>query len=167
MSNASEQRAVVAMVFSLLVLSVSCRDAKVEQQQTPRPQPATLPAGDPVAGKQAFVEMRCWSCHEVYGGDMPQPVAEPRMPVYIGGNVRSEPDDLYLLRAIAAPSHELAKGWGTEGVQSGTLSRMGDYSRVMTVRQLLDVIAFIKSRYGAGAEEAVRRQKEAPASQAP
>lgn len=122
------------------------------------------PAGDPVAGRQAFQELRCWSCHEIYGGDMPKPVARPPVPVYLGGNAIQAPDDLYILQAIIEPSHQLAPGWGTEGVQSGTRSRMGDYSRVMTVRQLIDVIAFVKSRYGRKAEAAAPGQQQTPAS---
>jgi hypothetical protein len=35
---------------------------------------------------------------------------------------------------------------------------MGDYGGVMTAKQLFDVIAFVKSRYGAAAEANVKRQ---------
>ena len=129
-----------AMFLSLVVAATACR------KQEPQAQPHALPSGDGTAGRQAFLDLRCWSCHEIEGGDMPKPVATPAVPVFLGGNARSAPDDLYLLQAIVNPSHELAPGWGTENVQSGNVSRMGDYSQVMTVRQLLDLIAFLKSR---------------------
>lgn len=143
------------LVLATLILALSaCR----REEASPRRVTDMLPEGDPIAGKKVFQEMRCWSCHEIYGGDMPRPVASPPVPVYLGGNAIPAPDELHLLRAVAAPSHELASGWGREGVVANGDSRMADYSQVMTARQLFDVIAFLRSRYGEGAEAAVRRQ---------
>ncbi|HUP48965.1 MAG TPA: c-type cytochrome [Thermoanaerobaculia bacterium] len=125
----------------LLALTAGCR------QPEPPAGSRELPPGDAAAGKQVFMEMRCWACHEIYGGDMPQPVASPAVPVYLGGNQIAAPDDLYLLRAIVEPSHELAPGWDEEMMTREGRSRMGDYGEAMTARQLFDLIAFLKSRY--------------------
>jgi hypothetical protein len=116
------------------------------------------PPGDPIAGKKVFQEMRCWACHEIYGSDMPKPVATPPVPVYLGGNAIPAPNELYLLRAVVTPSHQLAPGWSREAIAVGDRSRMGDFSDAMTARQLFDVIAFLRSRYGENAEKAVRQQ---------
>jgi hypothetical protein len=48
-----------------------------------------------------------------------------------------------LAESILAPSHRVAEG--VEGVRRGELSRMGDWSEVMTVRQWLDIVAYVRS----------------------
>jgi hypothetical protein len=145
-----------ALIFATLVLALAagCR----KENTSARRVTDVLPAGDPIAGKKAFQEMRCWSCHEIYGDDMPRPVASPPMPVYLGGNAVAPPDEIHLLQEIVAPSHELAPGWDRQAITSNGGSRMGEYSQIMTVRQLFDIIAFLRSRYGEGAEAAVRSQ---------
>jgi hypothetical protein len=53
----------------------------------------------------------------------------------------------YLVTAIVSPSHELSPRM-SDAVRArlhGTLSPMGDYSRVMTVRQLVDIYAYLAS----------------------
>ena len=59
----------------------------------------------------------------------------------------------YLLTAIIDPSHELSPTFDRSRIDTGGESIMGDYSYVMTVRQLLDLVAFLRSSY----EAAVRR----------
>jgi hypothetical protein len=45
-----------------------------------------LPDGDPQAGRAAFVELRCHSCHTVAGETvLPAPVAQPAVGVPLGG----------------------------------------------------------------------------------
>jgi sulfur-oxidizing protein SoxX len=69
------------------------------------------------------------------------------VPVELGGRVVRAKTDGELVTAIVDPSHRLAPGYKREDVQSGKLSRMGDYSEAMTVRELVDVVAFLQSRY--------------------
>lgn len=143
------------LATSVLAFAIGCR----RESTTSQAARLALPAGDAIAGKKAFVEMRCWSCHDIYGGDMPKPDVTPPVPVYLGGNAIDPPDELYVLRAVVSPSHELASGWGTAGVaRDDGASRMSDYSRAMTARQLFDVVAFVRSRYGPEADAAIKRQ---------
>lgn len=104
-----------------------------------------LPDGDPVKGKQVFLEHRCNSCHEVAGVAMEKPVAEPAVEVRLGGKVYTHPTDGVLATAILHPSYRVAGP--QEAVMSGKLSRMGDFTDSMTLRDMIDVVAFLQSTY--------------------
>jgi hypothetical protein len=106
-----------------------------------------LPNGDPVAGQEAFVSLECHACHRVAGLDLPEPVADPPVPVILGGEIPHIRTDGELLTSIINPSHEIVPGYRTEGVTRGDESRMSDLSETMTVRQLIDIVAFLQSRY--------------------
>jgi len=106
-----------------------------------------LPDGDPVKGRAVFVDYRCHACHVVAGEDFPAPVAQPPVPVELGGRVPVAITDGELVTSIIHPSHRLA-GWvQPAAVRTGGLSRMGDLSEGMSVRELIDLVAFLQSRY--------------------
>ena len=106
-----------------------------------------LPDGDPVAGQAAFVDLKCNACHRVAGVDLPAPVADPVVPVSLGGRTPRARTDGELVGAIVDPSHKLAPGYPKANLKSGDLSRMGDFSDVMTVRQLIDIVGFLQAHY--------------------
>lgn len=105
-----------------------------------------VPPGDREAGRRAFVDLGCTSCHAVPSDPgLPAPVsAHPGPPI---GARLAAVDVSYLVTAIVSPSHALsprmeAESWAT---LEGKLSPMGDYSASMTVRQLVDLYAFLRS----------------------
>ena len=104
-----------------------------------------MPDGDPVKGKQVFLEHRCNSCHEVAGVALDHPVADPPVPVQLGGKVYTTPTDGVLATAILHPSYRLAGP--REAVVSGKLSRMGDFTDAMTLREMIDLVAFLQTTY--------------------
>jgi mono/diheme cytochrome c family protein len=107
-----------------------------------------LPNGDPKHGQQVFVDLKCNACHRVDGVDLPAPVADPPVPVVLGGVVYGVRTDGELAASIIDPSHRLAPGYRVTEVASGTeMSRMGDYSEAMTVRELVDLVAFLQAHY--------------------
>ena len=106
-----------------------------------------LPDGDVELGEEAFLELKCNACHEVQGLDLPPPVADPPVPVALEGKVDYQPADGRFVTSIINPSHKLTPGDPEELIKSGSESRMADYSDVMTVRQLVDLVAFLHSRY--------------------
>lgn len=106
-----------------------------------------LPDGSPEAGQQAFVDLKCNSCHRVAGVVLPDPVADPIVPVTLGGAWPYERTDGELLTAIVNPSHTIAAGFPSALLTTGTHSRMGEYADVMTVKQLIDIVAFLHARY--------------------
>ncbi len=106
-----------------------------------------LPDGDPQLGHQVFVDLKCHACHRVDGLDLSAPVADPPVPVVLGGVVHQVRTDGELVAAIIDTSHRLAPGYRAAEVSAGSLSRMGDFSDQMTVRELVDLVAFLQSRY--------------------
>ena len=106
-----------------------------------------LPDGDPAKGQAVFVSLRCHSCHRVTGATLPAPIVEPTLVVELGGNVSVPRTDGELVAAVIDPSHRLALGYDRAVVTSGQLSRMGDFSESLTARELVDLVAFLQSRY--------------------
>lgn len=103
-------------------------------------------SGDIDRGRVAFVELQCHTCHRVIGEDFPAPTNEPAVPVALGGTVHEVRTDGYLVTSIIHPSHKLA-GYPKDRVSVDGESRMPDASRSMTVRQLIDITAYLQSRY--------------------
>ncbi|MEO0593385.1 MAG: c-type cytochrome [Myxococcota bacterium] len=109
----------------------------------------TLPDGDVAAGKAAFVRLGCSSCHRVFAADdLPEPTAKPPVKT-LGGAFELAPNDGRLLMAIIDPSDKIAKAYpGQEHTYPGSeKSRMHDFTEVMTIRDLIDVVAFLHTRY--------------------
>lgn len=102
--------------------------------------------GDFERGKRAFTQLNCYECHTVDGVDLPEP--RPGLPavVALGGPVREIRTDGYLVSAIINPSHRLAP-YPEEAVAVEGESRMPDYADTMTIRQLVDIVAFLQARY--------------------
>ena len=128
-------------VVTLMLAVAACADGKKS------PAGLHFPDGDPTAGQQAFLDLRCHSCHWVRDLDLPPPVADPTVPVILGGKVTAELTDGALITAIVDPSHAISPRYRQEQVGLGGLSRMGDYSDAMTVRQLVDLVAFLHDQY--------------------
>lgn len=105
-----------------------------------------LAAGDAARGKQAFLDMECYTCHEVAGSDLPRPSVQPPVPVKLGGAVLREKTDGYLAAAILNPSHAIA-GHPKELVTIGNRSRMPDLRDRMTLQQLTDLVEFLQQSY--------------------
>ena len=106
----------------------------------------TPPPGDARHGRAVFVDLRCHACHRVAGENFDLPVAEPPAPVVLGGRIARVMTDGALADSIVNPSRRIAYETST-GVRSGTLSRMPDYTRTMTVRELADLVAYLQTKY--------------------
>ncbi|HTS31172.1 MAG TPA: cytochrome c [Bryobacteraceae bacterium] len=100
--------------------------------------------GDTQRGKAAFIEFRCYSCHEVQGSNLPRPANRP---VTLGGSVAHQPSDGYLVTAIINPAYHADRypsaDLGSQGVTTG----MPEYASRMTVQQLTDIVAYLQTRY--------------------
>lgn len=101
----------------------------------------TLPEGDAIAGRQAFIDLQCVACHKVAGDTlMPEPVSSGPSPVF--GVAQSTYKSRFLAQSIISPSHAFAPGFADH---KDPLSRMGDFSSSITIQQLSDLVAYLKS----------------------
>lgn len=97
-------------------------------------------------GRQAFVDLKCHTCHEVANTDLPKPTVQPPVPVVLGGVILREKTDGYLAASIMNPSHAIG-GQRKELVMVANQSRMPDYTETITLRQLTDLVEFLQSTY--------------------
>lgn len=134
--------AVTVACLILLTTRVQAGD-KPQHPQLPKGWKFTMPAGDPEAGKAAFEKMQCYSCHKVPGADLPQ----ERSSGGVGPDLVAAYSTLpagFLAESIIN-SHQYISGTiekyhGLDKVSS----KMGDFSSIMTVRELIDIVAFLK-----------------------
>ncbi len=124
----------------LLIASIGCTPAPTSGKGF------TLPNGDRDRGEKVFVEMNCHQCHTVAATDLPV-LDEREMSIRLGGEVARIGTYGELVTAIINPSHRLAKGHLTENVSEDGESLMKNYNDVLTVNQLIDLVAFLQSRY--------------------
>ena len=126
----------------------SCSQPSAESQEK-SPRGFEFPTGDATRGREAFVALRCSSCHEVAGleDELPRPVATPETGVKLGGLAMREPTDGELVTSILNPSSHLYPAGEEDRMTSGSGSRMGNLNEVMTVQQLIDIVAFLHERY--------------------
>jgi hypothetical protein len=130
----------------LSVLAWTPASAVRASAATPQTVTVTLPAGDAKAGRQAFQDLRCTACHAVPSdAGMSAPVSGNPGPPIDARVARQELS--YLLASIVTPSHAISLRISDQVREQlkGVLSPMGDFSRVMTVRQLVDIHAYIRS----------------------
>lgn len=104
-----------------------------------------LPDGNSTTGRAVFVKMSCYSCHAVQGDTHPEPVAQPTVPVVLGPEYAKWSNERLAL-SIVDPSHNVPKEFRySPDIRLGTLSRMGNYRDVMTVQELVDIVAYLRS----------------------
>ncbi len=105
-----------------------------------------LPPGDAAAGEKVFTDMKCWSCHRVSGREFGKLDDNPGL---IGPNLTAEHGKLpreYLAESIV--NYDRWKAHGRYSIHFRTpdgTSRMGNYAEAMTLRQMIDVVEFMKS----------------------
>ncbi len=135
----SSRIAVFVLVIGLTVLMTGC---------TPEPESGrgfTLPAGDAAEGKATFIKHNCQRCHTVAG--VTRPETGNQMDVSLGGEVSRISTYGELVTSVINPSHKLARGLPQEDVADDGESKMQNYNDVLTVTELIDLVAFLQSKY--------------------
>ncbi len=110
-----------------------------------------LPPGNIEAGRQLFTTLNCTDCHSI--GDLAwigtEAGGSPH--VQLGGSVTKLKMYGELVTSVINPSHKISQKSLADDrwVIPGGTSRMESYcyNDVMTVQQLVDIIAFLQSEY--------------------
>ena len=109
---------------------------------TPQDWKFTLPkGGDPVRGREVFVKFECFACHEVKGERFPAPDPGKVGPELSFMATLHPPE--YFAEAIINPGAVIDKGKGYEGPDGS--SKMPSFNEDLTVRDLLDLVAYLMS----------------------
>jgi hypothetical protein len=107
-----------------------------------------LPEGDLESGALAFRQLGCPECHDVDGEPVPPKGERSDMIVRLGGRVAHIETHGELVTSIVNPSHDISHRYRypSEGAD-GSPPRMKNFNQEMTVAQLIDLTAFLQSKY--------------------
>jgi cytochrome c551/c552 len=130
----------LAGVIAGVVLLLGCSRKPVETGAGLR-----LPAGDAAAGKAVFEKTRCYTCHEVAGHAFPAPSLGPAAVRLTQEQAKKNAEEL--AQSIISPSHTVSGSAGSVA-EGGELSKMGDLSQALTIRDVADLVAFLQSVEG-------------------
>ncbi|MBT8220258.1 MAG: c-type cytochrome [Bacteroidia bacterium] len=101
-----------------------------------------LPEGNLESGKTTFLELKCNACHSL--GEITWQGEGEEKDIPLGGETTSIKTYGELVTSIINPSHKITT---TLGLDTSGSSKMKVYNEVMTVEQLVDLVAFLKTEY--------------------
>ncbi len=106
-----------------------------------------LPEGDPEVGQALFVSYNCNTCHTVAGVDLPAPEVEGPVQVMLGGRVSRLKSYAELVTSVINPSHRFSRRLRSDEVSTDGESLMTVYNDVMTVTEMVNIVAFLEAQY--------------------
>ena len=101
-----------------------------------------LPSGDARRGREVFVRLACYRCHRLRGESYPAPSAAGPELTGIGGHHPAG----YIAESILNPDAVIVEGPGYTG--PGGRSTMPEYRDVLSVADLLDLVAYLEAQGG-------------------
>lgn len=125
----------------LTTMALGC-GSPAEQSET-----FALPPGDAKLGETVFLEKRCYDCHEIPGVDLPMAEEHDQALVALGGKVTKVRSYNELVTSIINPSHRLADRYNELLISRNGVSNMTNYNQVLTVAELIDLVAYLESHY--------------------
>jgi mono/diheme cytochrome c family protein len=114
------------------------------------PKGFSLPEGNAVKGEQVFMQYQCLSCHTLKDQQDDSLIKEFDSPVPLGGTSSLVKTYAQLVTSIINPSHKLAPRSQsiTEKItHADGSSKMRMFNDVMTVQELIDLVAFLQPKY--------------------
>lgn len=104
-----------------------------------------LPEGDIEEGKMTYRKLACNTCHSI--SEIEWKGGSDSLKIHLGGEVSSQKSYGDLVTSVINPSHKIARAYKQETVTEEGLSKMKNYNEVMTVQELIDLVAFLQSEY--------------------
>jgi mono/diheme cytochrome c family protein len=120
---------------------------------TPEAWKFAWPAGNAAAGREVFAKLECYSCHEVKGEKFPKPDPgdDPgKVGPELSGMAPLHPVE-YFAEAIIHPNAVVEEGKGYRAADGK--SKMPSYNDLVTVQEVIDLVAFLKGLKGTGAAQ--------------
>jgi L-cysteine S-thiosulfotransferase len=107
--------------------------------------------GDIDAGRQAFIDHRCHQCHSVADVSLPALAGASAVMLELGGETTYVRSYAELVTSIINPNHVISERFRDRQLREGVLPLESPMPMPhidnMTVRQLIDLVAFLDSRY--------------------
>lgn len=139
----SLRRMQILVALSLAALGVGC--AYTPGVSVP------IQHGDIGRGRQAFIDHQCHGCHSVAGVNLPALAGAGPVQLELGGQVVAVRSYGELLTSIINPNHVVSEDYRRQLQLEATVpldSPMPTpHIDTMSVRQLIDLVAFLDSRY--------------------
>lgn len=104
----------------------------------------TLPDGNAEQGKENYIAFHCNACHD--NAQVPH-AGEPGTAVPLGGESARVRTYGELVTSVINPSHRVAMRNSDKMADDSGKSKMATYNDVMTVTQMIDLVAFVQSSY--------------------
>ncbi len=108
-------------------------------------------AGDIAAGRQAFIDHQCQRCHSVAGVELPRIAGAPDPFFELGGETSIATSYEELTTAIINPDHVISERYRERLLLDAEIPLESPMPVPnldnMTVNQLIDIVAFLDSRY--------------------
>lgn len=107
--------------------------------------------GDIDAGRQAFIDHQCHQCHSIAGIRLPELAGAPPPLLELGGETTQVRSYAELMTSIINPNHAISQRYRDQLLLEATVPLESPmptpHIETMTVRQLIDLVAFLDSRY--------------------
>lgn len=132
---------IMAVIIAIFII-IPREPTVVSEPRIPKGWTFTLSKGDAKAGEETFMKMQCYSCHAI---DLPSDSLPSDMggvgPKLVAGYALLPNEYLAesIIKAheqVAAPGYQIKEG----------VAGMGNYNDFLTVKELTDLVAFLKAR---------------------
>lgn len=107
----------------------------------------SLPDGNAERGKVVYTELQCNACHTIKGVPQLEKASSTGISVSLGGETARIRTYGELVTSIINPSHRVARRDDAGMANKQGESKMVVFNDVMTVSQLIDLVAFVQSNY--------------------
>jgi mono/diheme cytochrome c family protein len=108
------------------------------------------PGGDPARGRKVFADLECYKCHLIKDGGFPPTGTDGKKGPELTGTGGHHPAE-YFAHSILDPSAIIVDGPGHMGPDGRSI--MPSFNDSLSVAQLLDLVAFLKSQTTGGEEQ--------------
>lgn len=105
----------------------------------------SLPEGDIEEGKTTYTKYGCNGCHSISGIEWEGGSENLNIP--LGGEVTSQKSYGELVTSVINPSHKIAQSYKEKAATKEDISKMKNYNEVLSVQELIDLVAFLQSEY--------------------